>query len=71
MLVLSRKSGQEIVINDTTIVRIVRIRGNTIQIGITAPQDVKILRGELVQDNKPQPEQIIEVQIEETDEEAA
>jgi carbon storage regulator CsrA len=47
MLVLSRKVGEKLVIGDNVTVEIVRIQGNRITVGITAPSDVKILRGEL------------------------
>jgi len=47
MLVLSRKVGQRIVINHNITIVISRIAGNRVQIGIEAPDDVPILRGEL------------------------
>ena len=47
MLVLSRKQDQDIVIGDNIRIKILRIKGNAIRIGIDAPQDVKIVRGEL------------------------
>lgn len=47
MLVLSRKVGQRLVINDNITVVINRIAGNRVQIGIEAPRDVHIMRGEL------------------------
>ena len=37
MLVLSRKVGEEIVINGEIRVSVVRVRGNRVQIGIHAP----------------------------------
>jgi carbon storage regulator len=48
VLVLSRKSKQSIVIGTTTI-HILRISGDTVQIGVEAPKDVKVLRSELVE----------------------
>jgi len=47
MLVLSRKEGQRIVINDNITIVINRIAGNRVSIGIDAPQEVHIMRGEL------------------------
>jgi len=47
MLVLSRKVGQRLVIDDNIIIVISRIAGNRVQIGIEAPDDVHIMRGEL------------------------
>jgi len=48
MLVLSRKCDQEIVVNGNIRIRIVAISGKTVRVGIDAPKDVNILRGELV-----------------------
>jgi carbon storage regulator len=49
MLVLSRKVGDTLVINGNITVEVVRVQGNRISLGIVAPLDVKILRGELNQ----------------------
>lgn len=47
MLVLSRKLDQDIVINDNITVRVLQVKGNTIRLGVDAPRDIKIMRGEL------------------------
>jgi len=47
MLVLSRKTGERIVIGDNITVVVNRIDGNRVSIGIEAPRDVRIVRGEL------------------------
>ncbi|MBI2480243.1 MAG: carbon storage regulator [Planctomycetia bacterium] len=47
MLVLSRKVGQRLVIDDNITIVINRIAGNRVQIGIEAPDEVHIMRGEL------------------------
>ena len=47
MLVLSRKQNQSIVIGDNITLQVLKVSGNTVRIGIQAPNDVKILRGEL------------------------
>jgi len=47
MLVLSRKVGEKLVIDGNITVEVVRIQGNRITLGVTAPSDVKILRSEL------------------------
>ncbi len=49
MLVLSRKVGDKLVIDGNITVEVVRIHGNRITLGVVAPSDVKILRGELTQ----------------------
>ncbi len=47
MLVLSRKTNESIIINDQIAIEILQIKGNQIRIGIVAPRDVAIRRGEL------------------------
>ena len=47
MLVLSRKLNQEIVIDGNITVQILKVKGNTVRLGISAPKDVHIVRGEL------------------------
>ncbi|MCC9602578.1 carbon storage regulator [Stieleria sp. JC731] len=47
MLVLSRKAGEKLMIGDDIILTVNRISGNRVAIGIEAPKDVRIVRGEL------------------------
>jgi len=47
MLVLSRKEGEQLVIGDNIVVTVSRISGNRVALGIDAPRDVRIVRGEL------------------------
>ena len=47
MLVLSRKEAQTIQIGKDIEIRVVRLSGNRVKIGVNAPRDVKVLRGEL------------------------
>jgi carbon storage regulator CsrA len=47
MLILTRKLNEEILIGEDIKVTLVRVRGNTVRIGIEAPRDVRIVRGEL------------------------
>ena len=54
MLVLSRKSMERIQIGDNIVVTVLEIRGNRIQIGISAPRDIHVIRAEL-QDRKIEP----------------
>jgi len=49
MLVLSRKANETIKIGDDIEIRILEVKGDTIRIGIEAPKNVDILRGELIQ----------------------
>ena len=48
MLVLTRKAGERIVIDDSIVVEVLEVQGNRIRIGIQAPQGVTILRQELL-----------------------
>jgi len=49
-LVLSRKSGEEIVLVDQGItIRIDDIKGNRVQVAIEAPKDVRVLRREIME----------------------
>jgi len=47
MLVLSRKQQQEIAIGENITITVIKIKGNTVRLGIDAPRDVKVVRGEL------------------------
>lgn len=47
MLVLSRKLQQQIKIGDQITVTILRVKGNTVRIGVEAPREVRVVRGEL------------------------
>jgi carbon storage regulator len=47
MLVLSRKIGERLVIGDNITVIVSRVAGNRVTLGIEAPSEVRIIRGEL------------------------
>ncbi len=47
MLVLSRKESEQLFIGDNIVLTINRISGNRVAIGIEAPREVRIVRGEL------------------------
>ncbi|MBE4720493.1 carbon storage regulator [Pseudarthrobacter sp. AB1] len=49
MLVLTRKPGQTLRIGEDIIIKIVEVRGEGIRIGIEAPKDVSIQRGEVAE----------------------
>lgn len=48
MLVLTRKTQERIVIGEDIVLTIVRVQGQSVRIGIEAPRDVHIRRGELI-----------------------
>lgn len=47
MLVLSRKVGQQIQVGPDVTIEVRKVCGNRVSLGIRAPGDVRILRGEL------------------------
>ena len=49
MLILSRKSGQKLIINDNIIVTILDAGNGNVKIGIEAPPEAKIYREEIYQ----------------------
>lgn len=53
MLVLSRKLKQEILIGENIKITVLKVKGNTVRLGIEAPRDIHVVRGELPQDKKP------------------
>ncbi len=48
MLILQRKAGESLVIGEDITVRVVSVDGTRVRLAITAPEDVSILRSELV-----------------------
>ncbi|MEN8189419.1 MAG: carbon storage regulator CsrA [Thermodesulfobacteriota bacterium] len=47
MLVLTRKTGDGIVIGDDVIIKVIEIKSGGIRLGIDAPKDMKIYRQEI------------------------
>lgn len=47
MLILSRKRGESIVINNDITITVVEIRGDKIRLGIVAPREVPVHRQEV------------------------
>lgn len=48
MLVLRRKVGESICIGDTIVVTILAVEGQRIKIGVSAPDEVSVVREELL-----------------------
>jgi carbon storage regulator CsrA len=48
MLVLTRKLQERIHIGENITITVVRIQGNTVRVGIEAPGDVRVVRGEVM-----------------------
>jgi carbon storage regulator len=47
MLVLARRVNDSIVIGDNVEIVIVEIKGDQVKLGVKAPKDVKVFRGEI------------------------
>jgi len=47
MLVLSRKQKQQIKIGDDVVLTVLQVKGNTVRLGIEAPKEIHVIRGEL------------------------
>ncbi|MBY0453240.1 MAG: carbon storage regulator CsrA [Bdellovibrionaceae bacterium] len=61
MLVLTRKLGESIAIDDHIKIRVVQIKGKQVRLGIEAPKDTKIHREEVyvaIQDQNQQSLQV-------------
>lgn len=59
MLTLTRKEGQTIALSINTgegriTIKVASLRGNRVRLAIDAPDAVKILRGELIEDDTPE-----------------
>ena len=52
MLVLTRKIGQSIVINDNIEVTILDVKGESVRLGVEAPKEVTIYRHEIYEEIK-------------------
>ena len=48
MLVLTRKTDEQILIGDDIRITLVKVRGNSVRLGIDAPKNIRVVRGELM-----------------------
>jgi carbon storage regulator len=48
MLALTRKIGERIIIGDGITVTVVDVKGDSVRLGIEAPKEIQILRGEIL-----------------------
>ena len=49
MLVLTRKTQEQIQIGDNITITIIRVKGQAVRVGIEAPKDVRVMRAELTE----------------------
>jgi carbon storage regulator len=66
MLVLTRKLGESIAIDDHIKIRVVQIKGKQVRLGIEAPKDTKIHREEVYEAIQNQNEQAATVSSEDS-----
>ena len=66
MLVLTRKLGESIAIDDHIKIRVVQIKGKQVRLGIEAPHDTKIHREEVYVAIQSQNEESSNIDIEST-----
>ncbi len=53
MLVLSRKQDERILIGDSIEVKVLSVHGNHVRLGITCPENIRILRSEIAEKGFP------------------
>lgn len=53
MLIISRKINETIKITDNIIIKVVRVNGGQVKIGIQAPSHVRVERHDRIEDKKP------------------
>jgi carbon storage regulator len=49
MLVLSRKTGQRILVGNGIAITVIRINSNSVRLGIDAPAELRVVREELIE----------------------
>jgi carbon storage regulator len=48
MLVLSRRNGEQILVGDNVVIKVLAVRNGRVRVGIEAPREVQVRRGELL-----------------------
>ena len=55
MLVLTRKAAETIRIGDDIVIKVIKTAKGTVKIGIEAPANICVMRGELIKEEHPVP----------------
>lgn len=55
MLVLTRKAAETIRIGNDIVIKVIKTAKGTVKIGIEAPSHIRVMRGELVEDEEVHP----------------
>mgnify|MGYP000278884625 CR=1 FL=1 len=61
MLILTRRVGESLIINDDIVINILGVKGNQIRIGIKAPKEIPVHREEIY--NRIQSEKAVDKTI--------
>jgi carbon storage regulator len=56
MLVLSRKLDETLYVGEDIVIKVVKIKGNVVGLGIEAPANIKVMRSELLMRESATPE---------------
>lgn len=48
MLVLSRRHGEQILVGENVVIKVLAVSNGRVRVGIEAPRDVQVRRGELL-----------------------
>lgn len=54
MLVLARRVGESLVVNDNIVVTVLGVQGDQVRIGVDAPRDIMVFREEIYRKRKNQ-----------------
>lgn len=58
MLILSRRTGESLMVGNDVVVTVLGVKGNQVRIGVTAPRDKGVHREEIFMKLKGNPEQV-------------
>ncbi len=53
MLVLTRKPAETIQIGNNIVIKVIRTGNGSVKLGVEAPQEIRVMRGELLAPQKP------------------
>jgi carbon storage regulator CsrA len=67
MLVLTRKQQDTIQIGEEIVVTVVKIKGNVVRLGIDAPREIRVVRGEVEQRDRALKSTAIEFELDLSD----
>ena len=59
MLILTRKKNETIQIGDEIVITVIRVSGNKVRLGVSAPREMRVMRIELEAHDESESEQTI------------